>query len=98
MTHPERLLWSRLRAGRIAGIRFRRQEPIGPVVADFCCVAAKLVIEVDGDSHDNPETDAHRAAFLTERGWRMLRFTNDEVLRDLDWAVDRIAEAVGVDE
>jgi len=98
MTWPERLLWSRLRAGRLGGNRFRRQEPIGPFVADYCCVGAKLVIEVDGESHDSPEIDAQRQAYLAKQGWRVLRFSNDEVLRELDWVVDRIADAVGIAE
>ncbi len=78
-TSAEELLWRVLRGRRYRHIKFRRQHAIGPYVADFACVAARLVIEVDGPSHDAPEQiafDAARTAFLANAGWRVLRIPN----------------------
>lgn len=90
-TYPERLLWSRLRGGRLCGYKFRRQHPIGGYVADFCCEQAKLVIEVDGMTHVNVgDKDVRRTEALEKQGYHVLRVTNDEVLRD----VDTVAEGI----
>jgi len=89
-TFPERLLWSRLRANRL-GRRFYRQRPIGTYVADFCAPQARLVVEVDGRSHDGRlAADLSRETALRAAGYEVLRFTNDEVLRDVDEVADRI--------
>jgi very-short-patch-repair endonuclease len=89
-TFPERLLWSKIRANRL-GCRFYRQRPIGAYVADFCAPTARLVIEVDGRSHDGRLlADLHREAALRAAGYAVLRFTNDEVLQGVDEVVDRI--------
>ncbi|MGC9455835.1 MAG: endonuclease domain-containing protein [Phycisphaerae bacterium] len=91
---PERLLWSRLRNGRCAGLKFRRQHPIGPYVADFFCPSAGVVIELDGRSHDEQvDYDRVRQEFIERQGLRVLRFTNDRLLRDLDGVVEAIAGA-----
>ncbi len=71
-----------LRAKRFAGFRFRRQHPIGPYFADFCCVPRRLIIEVDGSQHGQPQhkrKDALRTAYLRERGYRVIRFSNEQV-------------------
>ena len=76
MPRSEALLWSYIRKRALHGARFRRQHPVGPYVADFACVAAKLSIEVDGYTHWTPEQlehDARRTSYLVERGWRVLR-------------------------
>lgn len=96
-TFPERLLWSRLRGRRFAGLKFRRQHPVGPYFADFACEALKLVVELDGDTHGMPGQQAHdarRTVFLEQEGWRVLRFWNSEVLESLEGTLDRIEEAV----
>ena len=94
-TDVENRLWYHLRARQLAGAKFRRQEPLGPYFADFCCVEAKLVIELDGGQHaDRQEHDRQRTAFLKRCGYRVLRFWNAEVLEDLDAVMERIAEAV----
>lgn len=81
MTDPEERLWFQLRNNRLQGLKFRRQHPIGPFIADFACSARMLVVELDGSQH-SLEVDANRTRFLEARGWRVLRFWNFEVLRD----------------
>jgi very-short-patch-repair endonuclease len=81
---PEALLWRELK-GQPDGIRFRKQHPIRPYFADFYCAAAKLVIEIDGISHDmgdRPARDVERDAFLQSKGYRVLRIPASEVLAD----------------
>lgn len=74
---PERLLWSRIRAGQLGGLRFRRQHPIGRYMADFYCPKAKLVIELDGLSHEAREAlDEERTRFMELRGLRVVRFAD----------------------
>jgi very-short-patch-repair endonuclease len=89
-TPAQRLLWWRLR-DRALGCHFRRQHPIGPYVVDFACWPARLAIEVHGQ-HQPP--DAHRQRYLAEQGWRVLRVTDADVLRDLEATIVRIAQAV----
>ncbi len=76
MTAPEVVLWDVLRGGRLGGLRFRRQHPIGSYILDFFCPVAKLAVEVDGEGHANPEQarrDDARSRWLNERGIRVLR-------------------------
>jgi very-short-patch-repair endonuclease len=79
MTDAERALWRVLRQRQL-GARFRRQAPIGPYIVDFASLERKLVIEVDGGQHAESESDAERDVWLRERGFRVLRFWNHEVL------------------
>jgi very-short-patch-repair endonuclease len=85
MTDAETILWIHIRKCA-TGARFRRQHPIGPFIADFACIAAKLVIEVDGATHgrDARDYDQQREAFLAKKGWRVLRVSNEDVYRNLD--------------
>ncbi len=79
-TGAEEKFWSALRAGRYRGIKFRRQHAIGPYVVDFACVSERIVIEVDGPSHELEEQaafDAKRTAELESWGWRVARIPND---------------------
>jgi very-short-patch-repair endonuclease len=85
MTLPEVILWEHLRGGRLGGLRFRRQHPIGPYILDFYCSQARLAVEVEGWVHDSPEQALHderRQAWLARRSIRMLRFSAKEVLKD----------------
>ena len=87
MTEAEVVLWTFLRKRNLNGFKFRRQHPIGPYVADFACVPAKLVVEVDGATHWTTEQlkqDARRTAFLEATGWSMLRVTNIDVFDNLN--------------
>jgi very-short-patch-repair endonuclease len=80
----EQLLRQHLRAHRLAGLKFRRQVPVGHYVADFLCHDTKLIIELDGPSHDlRREHDETRTAWLHEQGYRVIRFVNEEVHADV---------------
>ncbi|SMF61310.1 endonuclease domain-containing protein [Allosphingosinicella indica] len=96
MSLPEVLLWQRLRDSA-TGHRFRRQHPIGPYIADFCCLAVKLVVEIDGEAHDwgdRPAHDDRRDMFLKQNGYRILHINASDVLRDIDSVIcGVIAEA-----
>ncbi len=93
---PEHVLWFALRKNRLAGLKFRRQHPIEPYVVDFYCPAAKLVVEVDGESHvGQAADDESRERFLARQGLRVVRFTNDDVLNDMDAVLEAILEAAG---
>ena len=82
----ENLLWSIVRAKRVAGYKFRRQHALGHYIADFICLPARLVIEVDGDSHDDERQllDAKRTAYLERIGYRVIRFSNSDVIEASD--------------
>src|SRR5512137_2376652 len=96
-TPPEQLLWLALRNGQIGGLKFRRQHPIGPYVADFYCHAAGLVVEIDGMSHDDTVTqDAERTKYIEGCRLRVLRVTNGDVMNDLDAVTREIARLGGV--
>jgi len=90
MTDAELALWSRLRNRRLLDHKFRSQWTLGPYVADFCCLAARLVVEVDGGQH-NEKRDAGRTARLEEQGFRVLRFWNNDVLTNMDGVLEVIA-------
>ncbi len=97
MTECERLLWSRLRRKQLHGMQFYRQKPIGSYIVDFYAPAVRLVVEVDGSQHQeriHAQNDAHRDESLKSQGLRVLRFTNLQVLHDLDAVVWVVAEAV----
>ncbi len=83
LTGPERGLWHLLRGRQLAGMKFRRQQVIGPYIVDFYCAQAHLVIEVDGESHvGRGNSDAARDSYLESHGLRVLRITNDDALRE----------------
>ena len=90
-TDAERKLWYRLRARSIDGAKFVRQDPIGRYVVDFICREQRLIIELDGGQHATDPRDAERTEWLTKRGYRVLRFWNNEVLANLDGVLEVIA-------
>jgi very-short-patch-repair endonuclease len=94
MTDAERVLWRCLRMRQLDGHRFRRQVPVGPYIADFACLAASLLVEVDGGQHAEASADVARDAFLRARGFRLLRFWNHELLADPDAACEAILQAL----
>ena len=94
-TDAEKKLWTRLRARRFAEFRFRRQFPIGNFITDFACAGARLVIELDGSQHlDQAAKDAWRTKLIEQRGQRVLRFWDAEVLTEIDSLMQRIDEAL----
>ncbi|VAV91611.1 hypothetical protein MNBD_ALPHA08-1185 [hydrothermal vent metagenome] len=93
MTPPERKLWTQLKVLKEQGLKFRRQAPIGPYIADFVCFTEKLVVELDGDSHGSNESQMHdsvRDEFLQQQGFQVLRIPNSEVNRNLNGVVETI--------
>jgi primosomal protein N' (replication factor Y) len=82
-------LWARLRRDAL-GWHFRRQHAIGAYVADFACIAARVVVELDGGQHAENQGDARRDGELTAGGWTVLRFWNTEVVENLDGVVEKI--------
>ena len=94
-TPAEKKLWAVLRRGGLGGAKFRRQQRLGPFVADFACQSARLVIEIDGDSHVfQIDYDARRTEFLKREGYRVLRFANGEVMENLEGVCRVIAAAL----
>ena len=101
MPDCERRLWWQLRNRQVAGAKFRRQVPVGPFIADFLCNSARLIVEIDGDTHGNDEQeakDAARTAWLERDGWKVMRFWTHEVVTEMDWVVSRIREVITGEE
>src|SRR5262245_23345167 len=95
MTRAETLLWRYLKAHHLDGLSFRRQAPMGRYVVDFVCHAARLVVELDGESHDfdaRQRDDATRDVWLASREYTVLRFTNEQVLSALEGVLGVIRE------
>ena len=93
-TDVETIMWKLLRGRRLAGVKFRRQLPIGPFVADFACVQHKLIIELDGGQHVESAADMKRDAYLTANGWRILRFWNNDVIANREGVLERMLQAI----
>ena len=93
LTDAERILWAGLRVLKKAGLHFRRQAPFGQYTVDFACHGAKLIVELDGDQHGtdrNVAYDAARTAYLSARGYTVIRFANWEVLKERQRVLDYI--------
>jgi len=91
MTDAEALLWRHLRNRQLGGSKFRRQRPIGPYYADFSCSEKKLVVEVDGGQHaKNKGEDGRRSRYFSEKGYRVLRFWNHDVLTEVETVLEAI--------
>ncbi|MBT1155184.1 endonuclease domain-containing protein [Aminobacter anthyllidis] len=98
MTDAELKLWNELRAHRLMGLAFRRQYPVAGYIVDFACPAHKLIVELDGSQHAEPanaEVDAIRTQRLEQDGWTILRFWNDDVVRDMDSVCQHIVISAG---
>nr|WP_281243251.1 DUF559 domain-containing protein [Sphingomonas palmae] len=97
MSYPEVLLWQRLR-GDALGLSFRKQHPLGPYVVDFCCIKARLVVEVDGAVHDGDRAaaDQMRDHFIRENGFRVLRVRASDVHRDMDGTLAAIVSCASL--
>ena len=94
-TDAEGLLWHYLRDKQLDGYKFRRQQPIGPYIVDFACMPHKLLIELDGGQHAERHTyDQKRAAYLREKGYKILRFWNNEVFENCLGVLENIYDAL----
>ncbi|HET7881057.1 MAG TPA: DUF559 domain-containing protein [Acetobacteraceae bacterium] len=91
-TPAERKLWQGLRKHQLGGLKFRRQVPLGPYIADFYCPSATLVVEVDGVSHIDTTADTALDAWMVRHGIRVVRVPNGEVLRNLEGVLIAIAQ------
>jgi very-short-patch-repair endonuclease len=95
LTPAEKQLWQALRGGKLAGLKFRRQHPVGNFILDFYCAAHKLVIEVDGGIHETQiEYDTARTTELEAHGCKIMRFMNEVVLHQLETVLAEILQAV----
>jgi very-short-patch-repair endonuclease len=93
MTDAERVLWREVRAHRFGGLKFKRQEPLGSYVVDFVCHEARLIVELDGGQHaDRQEADAERTRWLESRGFRVIRFWNNDVLANTEGVLQEIGK------
>ncbi len=91
MTPAEQVLWAALRRSQVDGLSFSRQHPVGSYILDVFCPALKLVVDVDGDIHEQPvDQDAFRTKHLESFGYRVLRVRNNDVLNDLRAVLERI--------
>ena len=97
-TQSEKLLWNVLRSKQLCNLKFRKQHPIPPFYADFACAEKKLVVEIDGDYHDHVgEEDISREAFLRGLGWDVIRFSDKEVMADVEVVARGIAKHLGLE-
>ena len=94
MTDAEQLLWKHLRAHRMDGQKFRRQQPLGPYIVDFVHFAQRLIVEADGGQHAGAAHDATRDAWLQSQGFRVLRFWNNDILLRTDAVLEAIWAAL----
>ena len=95
MTPAEVKLWARLRAHRLEGVHFRNQHAIGNYVVDFCAPRKKLIIELDGSQHmEQVEYDQERTEYLESKGYKVIRFWNNDVMRDIDSVIRAIIQAM----
>ncbi len=99
MTDAELKLWNAVRAHRLMDLSFRRQMPIAGFIVDFACPSGKLIVELDGSHHgvpENAEADLKRAQALEKLGWTVIRFWNDDVLKDIDGVCQHIITVAGL--
>jgi very-short-patch-repair endonuclease len=100
MTFPERLLWSKLRAGRLFGLKFRKQHPFGPYVLDYFCDAKNVCVELDSNSMSHVGREAEdevRSRYIEQHGIRILRVTNDDVLNQMEGVLNTLARGCGIE-
>ena len=94
-TPTEKVVWAALRRNRLEEFRFKRQVPLGPYFADFACLSARLIVEIDGGGHDQTyRYDRTRTDFLTREGYEVIRFSNEDVGTNLDGVVETIRQAL----
>jgi len=94
MTQPEREVWTALRAKRFNDVKFSRQVVIGPFIVDFVARPRRLVIEIDGETHSDADRDANRTAYLEAQGYRVIRFGNPDVMKNLEGVLTTIEKSL----
>ena len=98
-TDAEKQLWQKLRNRQLLNLKFRRQCPIEPYIADFACLEMKLIIELDGSQHfQQKDYDQQRTDFLQKSGYRVLRYWNNEVLNNLEGVIEHIRQELMTSE
>ena len=99
MTEAETLLWLELRAVRFAGVKFRRQKVVGDYIVDFAANNPKLIVKLDGDTHGTSQSyDARRTRFLETKGYRVVRFANNDVMENMEGVLLRLDEVIAAQE
>ena len=96
-TEVELRFWRLLRDRRFGGVKFRRQVPIGPYIADFACQSRRLIVELDGSQHAGNARDQRRDRYLASEGWTVLRFWNAQVMENPNSVLWRIGQAIGIE-
>jgi len=97
-TPAEQIVWRHLRGRRICNVKFRRQFPIGPYFTDFCSIERRVIVEIDGSEHaDHCGDDEVRTTYLISRGYRVLRFWNDHVLKNANEVLAEIEKVLSTD-
>jgi len=95
LTDAERCLWHELKRRQIAGVKFRRQQPIGHFIVDFVCFERRVIVEVDGGQHaEQVHYDKQRTRWLEAQGYRVLRFWNNDVLANTEAVAQAVLDAV----
>ena len=97
MTDAERKLWFLLRDRRFDGAKFRRQAPLGPYIADFVCLRRKLIVEADGGQHYGSAKDAVRDRWLMQEGYRVVRYSNIDILKNPDGVLTDLLSHLGAE-
>ena len=97
-TDAERLLWNHIRRRQLGGYRFRRQHPIGPYIADFLCFERRLIVEIDGSQHyKQTDYDSRRTAWLESQSFTVIRFWDNQVLREIESVKEAIYQKLQSD-
>ncbi len=97
MTDAEKLMWSRLRSRRLAGVKFKRQQPLFGYIVDFVAPDRKLVIEIDGGQHaEQNDQDAKRSRMIEESGYHVIRFWNHDVLGNIDGVLQTVIQELNI--
>ena len=100
-TDAERILWSQLRRNALEGVKFKREHPIGPYIVDFVSLENRLIVELDGGQHnelEGQESDKERTEWLEKKGYRVLRFWNNDVLTNIEGVYNTIRQALVLDK
>ncbi|AOH82984.1 hypothetical protein AWL63_02305 [Sphingomonas panacis] len=93
-TEPETRLWARLSRSRLGGFKFRRQATIGHAIVDFLCPSQRLIVEVDGHTHADLNDDARRDTALAAQGYRVVRVSNEDVMRNIEGVLEQVLSAL----